>query len=219
MKVIVFGTGGNCLDFVDIIDDINRDAGHTVFECVGFLDDNQDNWGKRFFGVEVLGGLADASKFDDCHFINGVGSYRNFWKRDKIIAKAGLSLEQFVTIVHPTASVSRRSTLGRGVVVFPNVTITSNVTVGHHVTILQNASISHDSIIGDYSCITSHVSISGNVTAGEACYFGANAAVRNSITIGKHCLIGMGATVVKDIPDNQVVVGSPAKFFKQTYSE
>lgn len=40
---------------------------------------------------------------------------------------------------------------------------------------------------------------------------GANATVICGVTIGRNALVGAGAVVTKDVPDNAVVVGSPAK--------
>jgi len=44
---------------------------------------------------------------------------------------------------------------------------------------------------------------------------GANSTLLPGIRIGKNCLIGAGSVVSKDIPDNSVVVGNPARVIKQ----
>ena len=36
------------------------------------------------------------------------------------------------------------------------------------------------------------------------------------VTIGNNCVIAAGSIVTKDIPDNSVVGGSPARFIKST---
>lgn len=46
---------------------------------------------------------------------------------------------------------------------------------------------------------------------GDNCYFGAGAIVMGPIRIGNNVTIGAGAVVTKDVPDNSVVVGNPAK--------
>lgn len=48
----------------------------------------------------------------------------------------------------------------------------------------------------------------------EGASIGSNATILCGITIGKNALIGAGAVVVKDVPDNAVVVGNPAKIIK-----
>ena len=61
-KLIILGTGGNCLDIYDAALAINRQAGQTVYECLGLLDDNRALHGAESSGLRVLGGwtLIDA---------------------------------------------------------------------------------------------------------------------------------------------------------------
>jgi len=216
-KVIIFGTGGNSVDILDTINDINLSLKEKKYECLGFLDDNKDNLGKDILGVKILGPLTSASDYDkEVYFVNGIGSPSNFLKKEEIIKKTKIPIERFETIIHPTASVSRTSKIGRGVVIFQNVTITSNVAIGNHVIILPNTVISHDNIIGDYTCITGGVSISGNVKVGKLCYLGTNSTIIGNTRVGDCCLIGMGSVILEDIPDNSVFVGNPGKFLKHT---
>jgi len=72
------------------------------------------------------------------------------------------------------------------------ISIGRRVTVGHKVTL-------HGCAIGDNSLI------------------GMNAVVLNEAVIGKNCLIGANALVTEgmQIPDNSLVLGSPAKIVKQ----
>lgn len=67
-----------------------------------------------------------------------------------------------------------------------------NVTIGHKVML-------HGCKIGDNSLI------------------GINAVVLNRAKIGRNCLIGANALITegKEIPDNSMVIGSPAKFVRQ----
>jgi sugar O-acyltransferase (sialic acid O-acetyltransferase NeuD family) len=215
-KIVILGTGGNSIDILDTINDINLQNSSRVYECIGFLDDNQSLWGKILYGVKVLGPLSNACELKTCCFVNGIGAPSNFWKKDSIISKTGVSQEKFETIVHPSAAVSRTAQIGRGTVIFQNVTITSNVKIGDHVIILPNAVISHDDIIGDYTCITGGVCISGGVNIGRLCYLGTNSAIIGNIQIGDYSLVGMGSVLLESVPQNSVVVGNPAKFLRHT---
>ena len=215
-KIAILGTGDNSIDILDTINDVNRPEQSTVYECVGFLDDNASLWGKELQGVKVLGPLQIAHELGDCYFVNGIGAPSNFWKKEIIISRTGVSPDRFETIIHPSASVSTMARLGRGVVVFQHVVITSNVTIGHHVIILPNTVISHDDVIGDYTCIAGGVCISGQVKIGQSCYLGTNSTIIGNAEIGDRCLIGMGSCVLRNIPPNSVVVGNPARFLRQT---
>ena len=46
-------------------------------------------------------------------------------------------------------------------------------------------------------------------TLGEYAKIGANSTILPGIKIGKHALIGAGTVVVKDVPENAIVVGNP----------
>lgn len=213
-SIIILGTGGNCIDILDTLNSINDFQQKKIYDCLGFLDDDTSKWGNDIGRVKVLGPLSSAVDYKDAYFVNGIGSPGNFWKKKQIIAKTGLPLERFEKIIHPTASVSKMSSLGFGTVIFQNVTITSNAQVGPHVIVLPGTVISHDVVVGDYSCIAGCACISGGVKVGMSCYLGANCSIIGGIEIGDCSLIGMGSVVLENVPPNSVVVGNPARILR-----
>lgn len=213
-KIIILGVGGNSIDILDTINEINSHGGYQ-YECIGFLDDHHFNLDKIFYGVKVLGPLKTAKNFSSAHFINGIASPNTFWNKESIIAKTNLSADKFITIVHPNTAVSKMATLGFGTVVFQNVSIAPNVKIGNHVMILPNTVISHDVAIGDYTSITGGVCISGGVTIGKSCYLGTNCSIIGDIIIGDYSLIGMGGVVLESVPKESIYVGNPAKFLRK----
>ena len=52
------------------------------------------------------------------------------------------------------------------------------------------------------------------VSIGENCWLGANVSVMPGVKIGNGCVIAAGAVVTKDIPDNAVAAGVPAKIVR-----
>lgn len=52
------------------------------------------------------------------------------------------------------------------------------------------------------------------ITIGDNCWFGAGAMVMPGVTIGDNCVIAAGAVVTKDVPDNSLVGGVPAKLIR-----
>lgn len=209
--LIILGTGGNCLDILDAVLAINESGAGPVYRVRGFLDDNRLSGDNQFHSYPVLGPLAQAAKYSECFFVNGIGSFRNYWRKPAILATTGLALDRFETIIHPKASVSRFASLGAGTVVLQNATINVRARVGNHVIILPNAVISHDVVIGDCSCIASAACVAGNVHIGDCCYLGGNCSVANDLQLGQGSLIGMGAVVLENVPSATVVVGNPAR--------
>jgi sugar O-acyltransferase (sialic acid O-acetyltransferase NeuD family) len=207
--LIILGTGGNAYDVLDIVDAMNAD-GATSWEVTGFLDDARAA-GTEHLGLPVLGRLSEAPRFVREWFINAIGSDASFAKRPQIISSTGLSVDRFATLVHPSASISSRAQLGRGVYANSGVSVAGNVTVGDHVALGPGCIVGHDSTIGDFSMLAPAAVISGFVRVGTACYAGAGALVKQRVTIGDRALIGMGAVVTRDVAPATVVAGCPAR--------
>lgn len=53
------------------------------------------------------------------------------------------------------------------------------------------------------------------ITIGEDTWLGGGVIVLPGVTIGKRCVIGAGAVVTRDIPDDCVAVGNPARVIKR----
>lgn len=207
-NIIILGTGGNSIDILDAINEINLIT--KQYNCIGFLDDDVSKKDSNIFGVKVLGSINDANKFSDAYFINGIGNSSNFINKQKIIEKISLESDRFETIIHPSSSVSNLSMIGKGSVIFQNVTVCSNVNIGMHVAVLPNSVISHDVKIKNYSTIAGGVCISGNSIIGESSYIGTNSSIRENLSIGNKCLIGMSSNILTNIEDNTVYFGNPA---------
>lgn len=212
-KIIILGTGGNCIDILDSINEINFI--NRTYEVIGFLDDDLNKIGMEYYGIKVLGTLSQAKEFRNVYFVNGIGSPKNFWKKETILNSLGISLELFETIIHPTASISKLSTIGKGSVILQNTTVSSNVKIGNHVMILAGCVINHDDIIEDYVCIASGVCISGGVKIEKNSYLGSGSRIIGNIIIGQFSLIGMGSVVIRNVDRENVVAGNPAKFLKR----
>ncbi|MCI9136024.1 MAG: acyltransferase [Lachnospiraceae bacterium] len=54
------------------------------------------------------------------------------------------------------------------------------------------------------------------IKVGNDVYFGVNSIIMPGVTIGNRCIVAAGAIVTKDVPDNSVVAGVPARVVKST---
>lgn len=122
---------------------------------------------------------------------------------------------QFSTAIHPTAIVSPSAKIGEGTVVMQGAIINADAVIGKHCIINTGASVDHECVVGDYCHIAPHASLCGQVCVGEGTLIGVGASVIPCVEIGDWCIVGAGAAVANNIPNNQTVIGVPAKVLKK----
>ena len=71
--------------------------------------------------------------------------------------------------------------------------------------------IGHGVRVGKHCMIVTGAAMCGSVKIGDYTWIAPQACIREGITIGNRVLVGMGSVVTRDVPDNSVVFGSPAK--------
>jgi UDP-N-acetylglucosamine acyltransferase len=83
--------------------------------------------------------------------------------------------------------------------------------IGDNNIIMAHSHIGHDAEIGNDCEISTHSVVGGYVKIGNNTKIKLNTTIRNRKTIGDNTIVGMGSVVVKDIGDNMIIVGNPAK--------
>lgn len=111
-----------------------------------------------------------------------------------------------------------------GVEIGENVEIGSNTCVARGVlsnTIIENfvkidnlVHIAHNCHIEEGAFIIACSEISGGVRVGKNAWIAPNSCTMQKVTIGNHSIIGLGAVVTKDVPENCIYAGNPAKLLR-----
>jgi sugar O-acyltransferase (sialic acid O-acetyltransferase NeuD family) len=143
-----------------------------------------------------------------CKVIIAIGDNR---ARQRISTSLGFD---FTTAIDVTCTVSRHAAIGEGSMIIHRSIVQAGAKVGSHVIINTNAQIDHDCVIGNFVHIAPGAVLCGNVSVGEGTLIGAGAVIKPGVKIGSWVTVGCGAVVVKDLPDNAVAVGSPARIIK-----
>ena len=131
-----------------------------------------------------------------------------------LIARIISQLSRFLTgiEIHPKAKIGKNLFIdhGMGVVIGETSEIGDNVTIYHMVTLGGIApSINSDS----QREIKRHPTLMDNVVVGSG------AQILGPVIIGKNAKVGANAVVTKNVPDNAVMIGIPAKNVGTTSSE
>lgn len=135
--------------------------------------------------------------------------------RSRFVEQAAQKGLAFATLVHPTAVVSKRSTVGEGSILNAACVVGAHSVLGSHVIVNRGALIGHHTTIGRFSSIQPGANIAGACSVGEAAYIGMGAIVLDHIVIGAHAVVGAGAVVTRDVPDHAQVMGIPARVVKE----
>lgn len=110
-----------------------------------------------------------------------------------------------------------------------NVFIENDVIVGNNVTIKSGAQLWDGLRVNDNVFIGPNVTFTNDkyprskqypdnfaqTIIKESASIGAGSVLLSGITIGKNSMIGAGSVVTKNIPDNQLWLGNPAKYIKE----
>ncbi|MBN2460425.1 MAG: N-acetyltransferase [Candidatus Cloacimonetes bacterium] len=110
------------------------------------------------------------------------------------------------------ASIGRNCKISSHTFICEGVNIEDNCFIGHGVMFINDKNPRAVNDKGDLQDKDDWVCIPTHVRAGAA--IGSNATILCGITIGSRAMIGAGAVVTRDVPDNAVVAGNPARILK-----
>ena len=95
----------------------------------------------------------------------------------------------------------------------------SNTIIGKNSFLDNQIHIAHNCKIGDNCIIAAQVGIAGSSTIGNNVMIGGKTGISGHLKIGNNVQIGGGSGVIKDIQDNNIVMGYPSKNLKQFLKE
>lgn len=122
----------------------------------------------------------------------------------------------FPNLIHPRAVFDKENVVfGKGNIVTASVIFTTHISIGNFNIFNLSATIGHDTLIGDCNVINPTVNISGGVKIGSNNLLGVSSTILQHKEIGNGSIIGACSLVTKNVDDNLIVFGIPAKIYKK----
>ena len=134
-----------------------------------------------------------------------IGSETKIWQFVVVLKQAKIGSNVNICshcLIENDVVIGDNVTIKSGVQIWDGITLEDNVFIGPNVTFTNDKMPRSKQFISKYpkTIIKYGASI------------GANATILPGIIIGVNSMVGAGSVVTKNIPDNEVWVGSPAKF-------
>lgn len=205
-KLLILGAGGQGKVVLDLA------LACEEWDEISFLDGGKI--GEEVLGYPVIGDLCEYEvlKEEYTHAIVAVGNNDLRLKLTGALQETGYEVPIFI---HPSAVVSKFSSIGVGTIVMPQAVINVSVQVGKACIVNTAVIIEHDCHVGNGVHLSPSATLGGTVSVEDKSWICLGARVINNITIGESVTVGAGAVVIEDVEDEMLVVGVPAKVSKR----
>lgn len=210
--VLIIGAGGHGAVVLDII------LAAGIYRPIGFIDADPTQIGKMIGGVPILGpmNLLPKLKQPVRRAIVAIGDNRARLTYAAKLVQGGFEL---INAIHPTAHVSPTAILGRNVVMAAGSIVSTSARIGDSVLVNTGAVIDHECEVGEGVHVGPGAKLAGRVRVGSGAFIGMGACVIQCLSIGNEAIVGAGAVVVRDVPDQDTVVGIPARSMRRPTGE
>ncbi|HEY0008933.1 MAG TPA: acetyltransferase [Tepidisphaeraceae bacterium] len=205
MDAVIIGAGGHGKVVLDAL----QCAGGV--RIVGFLDAAPGLHGTLVSAMPVLGGTNQFLRLRQQKIRGVIVAIGDNRIRRQYAAEAEAAGFELISVVHPTAVVSRSARIGRNVLIAAGAIICPDVQIADSVIVNTAAVVDHDCNIGHAAHIAPGAVLAGRVTVREMAFVGLGARILPCFSIGARAVIGAGAVILADVPDDRTAVGVPAR--------
>ncbi len=207
MKALIVGAGAQGRVVLDIL---RAEGRHESF---AFVDENPELRGRSVNGARVECGLEEALRgAQDAEMIVALGNPDLRLAVAGRIRAAGVPL---LNAVHPSAVVMPSAALGHGIMVGATAVINSNAHIADNVIVNTGAVVEHDCSVAEGAAVGPGAHLGGRAVLGSCAFLGTGAIVNSRITVGARTVVGSGAVVTRNLPEQVLALGVPARVTAQ----
>jgi sugar O-acyltransferase (sialic acid O-acetyltransferase NeuD family) len=204
--LIIIGAGGQARVVIDVASELN-------IKIVGIIDVNFQDKAERILGFQVLGDFAALNQYPP-HQVDIAIALGDSHLRSEYYEKVIRHGYRVITMIHPTAIVSRNAKIGNGVFINAGVIINAGAVIQDNSIINTGVIIEHETVVGKHCHIAPGVKLAGRVKIGDNTFVGIGSTIIDKIMIGDNVVIGAGSVILRDVDSKSTVVGIPGKKIK-----
>lgn len=119
-----------------------------------------------------------------------------------------------LTLIHPTAIISKTALIGKGCQIQSYVIVDENSVVGDYCILNNRSSIDHDCKIGRGVELSPSATLCGEIKVKDFAWICAGATVLPGCEIGEDSILAGGALLRDSMPNNSLYCGVPAQYKK-----
>lgn len=142
----------------------------------------------------------------DCKAIN-IPSSSNIWQYTIVLPKAEIGANCNICahcFIENDVIIGNNVTIKCGVYLWDGIIIEDNVQIGPNVTFTNDK---YPRAKQDFVIQRTTIKMNASIGAGSV--------ILGGITIGQNALIGAGSVVTRDVPENELWLGNPARFIRK----
>jgi sugar O-acyltransferase (sialic acid O-acetyltransferase NeuD family) len=209
-RLVVIGASNALREVKGIVAAIN--LAQPTYEIIGALDDSEALLGTEVAGVPVMGPLSMAVTLpSDLCFVFAVGSQSTQLIRDEIFTKLEISPSRFPALIHPKADIDPTSEIGHGCIIHPGACLGPGSVLSDFAILAVNSALGPDSLVKEFAMVTSLVLVLSRAVVGRMAFVGSLTCILEDVHIGDFSRVGVGSVVSRNIPENAIAMGNPAR--------
>jgi sugar O-acyltransferase (sialic acid O-acetyltransferase NeuD family) len=205
-QLIIVGAGGQGRIVADIL--LRCVENGALARAAGYVDDTPGMSGATIAGLTVLGPLSALPDLEHDGVVVAVGDNAS---RRLLTERLLLAGERLATVIHPFASVSPLATIGAGSMISAGAVVSPGAILGRGVLLNTKASVDHDSFVSDFAHISAAATVGAHCRIGSETLIAMGSVIVSGFSVGSRTVIAAGACVVRDIPDDVMAFGIPAR--------
>lgn len=207
MNLIIFGTGGQASEVLDVVLKSRLDVSNIQF-CVS------EPTKKVFQNFELIAWRDLLARGPENNLVHlGIGDPSVRFRLTSILERESFQMQSVISL---SASISPTATIDTGCFIGDFSFVGPRVSLGKSVLINNSVSVSHDGVIGSFTTVCPGARLNGHVWIEEGAFIGSGAILKNGksdspLVVGANSTIGAGSVVISNVEIGAVVVGNPAK--------